>query len=73
VFVDSVGDSVGVDSTNDSGTHEGFAVGMLYDNITCDNLNVRQRLWKGSGQGWAGMLQVLTLFSFAGLASSVSC
>ncbi|KAI1318254.1 hypothetical protein EDD11_006950 [Mortierella claussenii] len=55
VFVDSTG----INSTNDSGPHERFAIGTLYDNITCDTLNVRQRLWKGSGQGWAGAFHVV--------------
>ncbi|KAF8929964.1 hypothetical protein EDD21DRAFT_382568 [Dissophora ornata] len=55
VFVDSTG----VNSTNDSGPHERFAVGSLYDNIVCDKLNVRQRLWFGTGQGWSGAFHVL--------------
>ncbi|KAF9364085.1 hypothetical protein BGX34_002538 [Mortierella sp. NVP85] len=50
VFVDSTG----FHANNDSGPHERFAMGILYDNITCRQLNVRQRLWMGSGQGWAG-------------------
>lgn len=65
-------DSTGVDSTNDSGPHERFAVGILYDNITCDNLNVRQRLWKGSGQGWAGRLRVSHFCYFCGSYEGVS-
>ncbi|KAG0289186.1 hypothetical protein BGZ98_003951 [Dissophora globulifera] len=55
VFVDSTG----VDSNNDSGPHERFAMGVLYDNITCNTINVRQRSWMGSGQGWAGAFHVV--------------
>jgi len=50
VFVDSTGFL----ANNDSGPHERFAMGILYDNIACRTINVRQRLWMGSGQGWAG-------------------
>lgn len=50
VFVDSTG----VDGNNDTGPHERWAMGVLYDNITCNTINVRQRSWMGSGQGWAG-------------------
>jgi len=50
VFVDSIG----VDGNNDTGPHERWAMGVLYDNITCNTINVRQRSWMGSGQGWAG-------------------
>ncbi|KAK3842262.1 MAG: hypothetical protein J3R72DRAFT_509391 [Linnemannia gamsii] len=55
VFVDSTG----VDANNDTGPHERWATGTLYDNITCNTINVRQRLWKGSGQGWSGAYQVV--------------
>ncbi|KAF8928157.1 hypothetical protein EDD21DRAFT_389745 [Dissophora ornata] len=55
VFVDSTG----VDANNDTGPHERFAMGILYDNITCNTLNVRQRSWMGSGQGWAGAFHVV--------------
>ncbi|KAG0315609.1 hypothetical protein BGZ97_008045 [Linnemannia gamsii] len=50
VFVDSIGE----DGNNDTGPHERWAMGVLYDNITCNTINVRQRSWMGSGQGWAG-------------------
>lgn len=50
VFVDSTGE----DGNNDTGPHERWAMGILYDNITCNTINVRQRSWMGSGQGWAG-------------------
>ncbi|KAG0370423.1 hypothetical protein BGX24_002029 [Mortierella sp. AD032] len=55
VFVDSTG----VDGNNDSGPHERWAMGVLYDNITCNTINVRQRSWMGSGQGWAGAFHVV--------------
>ncbi|KAF9915472.1 hypothetical protein FBU30_001944 [Linnemannia zychae] len=55
VFVDSTG----VNANNDTGPHERWAMGTLYDNITCNIINVRQRLWKGSGQGWSGAHQVV--------------
>ncbi|KAG0020631.1 hypothetical protein BGZ81_009276, partial [Podila clonocystis] len=55
VFVDSVGEN----ANNDTGPHERWAMGTLYDNITCNTINVRQRMWKGSGQGWAGAYQVV--------------
>ncbi|KAF9908221.1 hypothetical protein EC991_010147 [Linnemannia zychae] len=55
VFVDSTG----VDANNDTGPHERWAMGTLYDNITCNTINVRQRSWKGSGQGWSGAYQVV--------------
>ncbi|CAO3569208.1 unnamed protein product [Mortierella alpina] len=55
VFVDSTG----VDANNDTGPHERWAMGTLYDNITCNTINVRQRLWKGTGQGWSGAYQVV--------------
>ncbi|KAG0073471.1 hypothetical protein BGZ92_003837, partial [Podila epicladia] len=49
VFVDSEGEN----ANNDTGPHERWAMGTLYDNITCNTINVCQRLWKGSGHGWA--------------------
>ncbi|KAF9584963.1 hypothetical protein BGW38_004465 [Lunasporangiospora selenospora] len=55
VFVDSTG----VNGNNDTGPHERWAMGTLYDNITCNTLNVRQRSWMGSGQGWAGVFHVI--------------
>ncbi|KAF9933141.1 hypothetical protein FBU30_006465 [Linnemannia zychae] len=55
VFVDSIG----VDGNNDTGPHERWAMGVLYDNITCNTINVRQRSWMGSGQGWAGVFHVI--------------
>jgi hypothetical protein len=45
-------------SHNDSGPHHRWAVGTLYDNVEDDKLNVQNRLWSGSGHGWAGAQQV---------------
>ncbi|KAF9307144.1 hypothetical protein BGZ74_010635 [Mortierella antarctica] len=55
VFVDSEGEN----ANNDTGPHERWAMGTLYDNITCNTINVCQRSWKGSGHGWAGAYQVV--------------
>ncbi|KAF9103516.1 hypothetical protein BGX29_003260 [Mortierella sp. GBA35] len=55
VFVDSTG----MNANNDTGPHERWAMGTLYDNITCDTINVRQRFWKGTGQGWSGAHQAV--------------
>ncbi|KAF9970329.1 hypothetical protein BGZ73_006964 [Actinomortierella ambigua] len=55
VFVDSEG----VNANNDTGPHERWAMGTLYDNITCSTINIRQRKWMGSGQGWAGVFHVV--------------
>ncbi|KAG0332598.1 hypothetical protein BG000_009884, partial [Podila horticola] len=52
-------ESEGRDATNDTGPHERFAMGTLYDNIICNRINVRNRLSMGTGQGWAGVYQVM--------------
>ncbi len=53
-------DGSAVRSHADSGPHHRWAVGTLYDNISDDNeLCVQNRLWAGSGHGWAGAQQVL--------------
>ncbi|KAF9572886.1 hypothetical protein EC968_009370 [Mortierella alpina] len=54
VFVDSKGDQ----ANNDSGPHERWAMGVLYDNIVSHQINIRNRGWYGSGQGWAGAFHV---------------
>ncbi|KAF9287385.1 hypothetical protein BGZ68_001887 [Mortierella alpina] len=54
VFVDSKGES----ANNDSGPHERWAMGVLYDNISSHLINIRNRSWFGSGQGWAGAFHV---------------
>lgn len=45
-------------SLNDSGPHHRWAVGTLYDNVVDTKLHVQNRLWSGSGHGWAGAQQV---------------
>jgi hypothetical protein len=44
---------------SDCGPHHRWAVGILYDNITCKQLNVQDRGSMGSGHGWAGANHVL--------------
>ncbi|KAF9983111.1 hypothetical protein BGZ75_005414 [Mortierella antarctica] len=55
VFVDSAG----LRANNDAGPHDRWTTGTLYDNIHSSTINVRNRGWMGSGQGWAGAFQVL--------------
>ncbi|KAF9583366.1 hypothetical protein BGW38_009664 [Lunasporangiospora selenospora] len=55
VFVDSEG----VRANNDAGPHDRWATGILYDNIKSTWLNVRNRGWMGSGQGWSGAFHVV--------------
>ncbi|KAF9150790.1 hypothetical protein BG015_007396 [Linnemannia schmuckeri] len=55
VFVDSEG----VRANNDAGPHDRWTTGTLYDNIHSADLNVRNRGWMGSGQGWAGAFHVV--------------
>ncbi len=53
-------DCTAVDAKADSGPHHRWVVGTLYDNVSDDNqLRVQNRLWSGSGHGWAGAQQVL--------------
>ncbi|KAF9930138.1 hypothetical protein BGZ67_005976 [Mortierella alpina] len=54
VFVDSKGDL----ANNDSGPHERWAMGVLYDNLASKQINIQNRGWYGSGQGWAGAFHV---------------
>lgn len=39
---------------SDSGPHHRFAVGVLFDNVRCGDLNVQWRGRSGTGHGWAG-------------------
>ncbi|KAF9351944.1 hypothetical protein BGX34_000263 [Mortierella sp. NVP85] len=55
VFVDSEG----VRSNNDAGPHDQWTTGTLYDDIHSHDVNVRDRGWMGSGQGWAGAFHVV--------------
>ncbi|KAG9070076.1 hypothetical protein KI688_009407 [Linnemannia hyalina] len=55
VFVDSEG----VRANNDAGPHDRWTTGTLYDNVHSRDLNVRNRGWMGSGQGWSGAFHVV--------------
>ncbi|KAF9212808.1 hypothetical protein BGZ59_006278 [Podila verticillata] len=55
VFVDSEG----IRANNDAGPHDRWTTGSLYDNIRSNALNVRNRGWMGTGQGWAGVFHVV--------------
>ncbi|KAF8944113.1 hypothetical protein BGZ47_004625 [Haplosporangium gracile] len=55
VFVDSEG----VRANNDAGPHDRWTTGTLYDNVHSADLNVRNRGWMGSGQGWTGAFHVV--------------
>ncbi|KAK9767668.1 hypothetical protein K7432_002352 [Basidiobolus ranarum] len=52
--------AVGVDQYADIGPHNHFGIGTLYDNVKTDGrISVENRGSAGSGQGWAGVTQVL--------------
>jgi hypothetical protein len=55
VFVDSYT----YDSWADSGPHQRWATGTLYDNVRDKNIYVQNRQNSGGGHGWAGAQQVL--------------
>ncbi|KAF9928957.1 hypothetical protein FBU30_002013 [Linnemannia zychae] len=55
VFVDSEG----VRANNDAGPHDRWTTGTLYDNIHSAQLNIRNRGWMGTGQGWTGAFHVV--------------
>ncbi len=46
-------------SYDDSGPHNCWSTGILYDSITADDLLVQDRDYLGTGQGWAGANHVL--------------
>jgi len=49
-----------VNSLSDTGPHQRYSTGVLYDNIISDNeINVRDRHTFGSSHGWAGANQVV--------------
>lgn len=50
VFLDCVAER----THSDSGPHHRFAVGVLFDNLRCGDLNVQWRGRSGTGHGWAG-------------------
>jgi len=47
------------DGTNDSGPHQRWAAGTLFDNTADDLIRVQNRTTSGSGHGWAGAQQML--------------
>jgi hypothetical protein len=49
-FVDCVAER----AHSDSGPHHRWAMGTLYDNVVCRELNVQWRGRSGTGHGWAG-------------------
>ncbi|GJJ73312.1 hypothetical protein EMPS_05670 [Entomortierella parvispora] len=55
VFVDSEG----IRANNDAGPHDRWSTGTLYDNVHSWELNVRNRGWMGSSQGWSGAFHVV--------------
>lgn len=47
-------DCLSTNSYNDDGPHGRWATGLLFDNTKGNELNVQNRLDRGSGHGWAG-------------------
>lgn len=47
------------DGANDSGPHQRWTVGTLFDNTSDDLIRVQNRTTSGSGHGWAGAQQML--------------
>jgi len=43
-------DSIATNTYSDIGPHHRYATGQLYDNISGDNINVRNRYNSGTGQ-----------------------
>jgi hypothetical protein len=62
-------DCLAEETHSDCGPHHRWAVGILYDNLTCGALNVQDRGYLGSGHGWAGANHVLWNCT----ASSIVC
>lgn len=52
-------DCLAVNGQNDSGPHQRWAVGTLFDNTSDDLIRVQNRTDAGSGHGWAGAQQLL--------------
>ena len=50
---------VAVDTHSDTGPHQRWAMGTLYDNIEAGEINIQDRGNFGSGHGWAGAQNVL--------------
>lgn len=55
VFLDCFAEN----STNDSGPHQRWAVGTLFDNTSDTLIRIQNRGDSGSGHGWAGAQQML--------------
>jgi len=51
-------DCKSINARSDSGPHQRYATGTLYDNVKTDRLNVVNRERSGSGHGWAGAQMV---------------
>lgn len=51
-------DCVAVDTNNDSGPHQRWSTGTLYDNARDQLLRAQNRRASGSGHGWAGAQQM---------------
>jgi hypothetical protein len=47
-------DCFATQSSNDDGPHHRWATGLLFDNVSTEELHVQNRLDSGSGHGWAG-------------------
>ena len=58
-----------VNTLSDIGPHHRWNCGTLYDNIKTDGeINIQDRSWLGSGQGWAGVNSVVWNSSAKSLA-----
>jgi len=55
VFLDCLNEN----GTNDSGPHQRWAVGTLFDNTSDELIRVQNRTDSGSGHGWTGAQQML--------------
>ncbi len=47
-------DCVAIETNSDTGPHHRWATGLLFDNVSCGQLQVQNRKAMGSGHGWAG-------------------
>jgi hypothetical protein len=55
VFLDCLAEN----GANDSGPHQRWAVGTLFDNTSDDLIRIQNRTDSGSGHGWAGAQQMI--------------
>lgn len=51
-------DCIGINTLSDTGPHQRWASGTLYDNIYSSLIYTRNAGFSGSGQGWTGVYQV---------------